>query len=89
MECESCAAKPGSPALCDSCLHNRWTIDRLALMEPTNDELEIVDMLGDVYNKFLKLRGMFSYDAEEFATAIHVAQRHVMARSARRHMRSD
>jgi hypothetical protein len=28
-ECESCAAKPGSPTLCAACLHNRTTIDRL------------------------------------------------------------
>lgn len=28
-ECAACAAKPGSPTLCPSCLHNRTTIDRL------------------------------------------------------------
>lgn len=29
MECPTCAWKPGSPILCDSCLHNRATIERL------------------------------------------------------------
>lgn len=28
-ECDSCAAKPGSPELCASCLHNRAIIDHL------------------------------------------------------------
>ena len=28
-ECESCAAKPGSPTLCPACLHNRTTINEL------------------------------------------------------------
>lgn len=26
VECESCAAKPGSPPLCRRCLHNRGTV---------------------------------------------------------------
>ena len=29
MECSICAAKPGSPTLCPSCLHNRALIGRL------------------------------------------------------------
>lgn len=28
-ECESCSAKPGSPTLCESCLHNRTVISDL------------------------------------------------------------
>ncbi len=28
-ECASCAAKPGSPELCGSCLHNRTALSRL------------------------------------------------------------
>jgi len=28
-ECSVCAAKPGSPILCESCLANRQTIERL------------------------------------------------------------
>ena len=27
-ECESCAKKPGTPPLCNSCLHNRQTIEK-------------------------------------------------------------
>lgn len=29
IECEPCGAKPGSPYLCASCLHNRDLIERL------------------------------------------------------------
>lgn len=29
MECDSCRAKPGSPILCDGCLHNREVIGKL------------------------------------------------------------
>ena len=29
MECASCAAKPGSPQLCEACLHNRALVGRL------------------------------------------------------------
>ena len=28
-ECPTCASKPGSPALCPSCLHNRHAISQL------------------------------------------------------------
>lgn len=27
MECGPCSAKPGSPKLCESCLHNRKAVD--------------------------------------------------------------
>jgi len=30
-ECSTCAAKPGSPQLCDSCLHNRDLVNSLNL----------------------------------------------------------
>jgi hypothetical protein len=29
MECAACAAKPGSPALCEACLHNRKIVSEL------------------------------------------------------------
>ena len=29
LECETCRAKPGTPVLCASCLHNRALISRL------------------------------------------------------------
>lgn len=29
MECASCRAQPGSPLLCESCIHNRSVIDSL------------------------------------------------------------
>lgn len=35
-ECAACAAKPGAPILCESCLHNRALIEKL---EEDNDRL--------------------------------------------------
>ena len=32
MECAACAAKPGSPNLCPSCLNNRWLIGKLEVL---------------------------------------------------------
>ena len=32
VECAACAAKPGSPTLCDSCVHNRHVIHHLSWM---------------------------------------------------------
>lgn len=29
MECAACRAKPGTPFLCEACLHNRWLISTL------------------------------------------------------------
>lgn len=29
VECDSCRGKPGSPTLCNSCLHNRTLINKL------------------------------------------------------------
>lgn len=33
MECDTCRAKPGSPALCRGCLHNRQVIEELSNKE--------------------------------------------------------
>lgn len=32
VECSTCATKPGSPILCDACLHNRQVIETLKAM---------------------------------------------------------
>jgi hypothetical protein len=40
-ECISCAAKPGSPILCSSCLHNRKFIDILKRKEERYDALMV------------------------------------------------
>lgn len=32
MECSICDAKPGSPLLCNSCLNNRFMIDKMDLL---------------------------------------------------------
>jgi hypothetical protein len=40
-ECETCAAKPGSPYLCKSCLSNRATIEKLTtVLEEKDKEIE-------------------------------------------------
>ncbi len=45
MECSACAAKPGSPTLCASCLSNRWLIDNLrALPVPAAAEAAVADV---------------------------------------------
>ncbi len=40
-ECAACAAKPGAPTLCDTCLHNRW----LASTVPAR--LIVAEQVGD------------------------------------------
>lgn len=35
-ECASCRVKPGSPTLCESCLHNREVIQRLRARSQPN-----------------------------------------------------
>lgn len=45
-ECAACAAKPGSPTLCPSCLHNRAVIRCLTL--PAVNDCGVVKV-GDIY----------------------------------------
>ncbi len=45
IECRTCAAKPGSPTLCNPCLSNRTTI---AALQGNIAELE--DQLGSIIN---------------------------------------
>jgi hypothetical protein len=39
MECAECSAKPGSPTLCASCIHNRDTVLRLQRMVDLGEKL--------------------------------------------------
>lgn len=45
-ECAACAAKPGSPALCESCLHNRTLVanlkDQIDKLEARASDLELL-----------------------------------------------
>lgn len=34
VECDTCRAKPGTPELCQGCLHNRGAISRLRATHP-------------------------------------------------------
>jgi hypothetical protein len=44
MECDTCRAKSGSPALCSGCLANRKTITELeAVLTDINDRIENSD----------------------------------------------
>jgi hypothetical protein len=50
----------------------------------TPEELAIIDKLADVFNDFCNLENKHPSDVGEFAHHIHILQRHVMARLARR-----
>ena len=42
-ECAACAAKPGSPTFCESCLHNRTAINQLlSLVKISQEEMEML-----------------------------------------------
>jgi hypothetical protein len=50
----------------------------------TPDEKAIIDKLADAFNTFYMLENKHPSDVGEFAHHIHILQRHVMARLARR-----
>ncbi len=39
-ECESCAAKPGSPTLCEACIHNKFLASDFRELEKENESLK-------------------------------------------------
>lgn len=49
----------------------------------TPPEREVVEALGEAWNKFLELDEIHPMDKGEFASAVHRAQNIVMARAAR------
>ncbi len=58
-ECPTCAAKPGTPVLCDSCLHNRHVIGYLAMRpeEPEGQAAKALDgYLGDEGSVLWRIR---------------------------------
>lgn len=52
----------------------------------TDEEKEIVESLGRVWNAFVALPVEHDMDAVEFCRIIHAAQEKVLARSGRREM---
>jgi hypothetical protein len=43
-ECPTCAVKPGSPVLCESCLHNRRVISKLhELLKYNRENISIIE----------------------------------------------
>jgi hypothetical protein len=50
----------------------------------TIEEIEIISLLANVYNKFNALQNKHPSDSDEFAHHIHILQRHIMARLAKR-----
>ncbi len=45
-ECEICAAKPGSPTLCQSCLNNRSALeDRDVMIGDLRRKMEIISLV--------------------------------------------
>lgn len=52
----------------------------------TNEEQEVLDMLGECFSKFVKLEILHPDHVHEFKLATHSAQRIVMCRPVRREM---
>lgn len=52
----------------------------------TDEEQNLVDALGNVWNKFLELPNEHPCDNQEFCTIIHQAQRMIECRPVRRYM---
>jgi hypothetical protein len=50
----------------------------------TKEELALIEMTADLWNRFLALPNSHPADAEEMALDIHRIQNRIMARSARR-----
>jgi len=47
-ECKTCSKKPGSPTLCDSCLHNRKEISELnQYVRHLDNKLDIIKRVLD------------------------------------------
>jgi hypothetical protein len=55
----------------------------------TDDEKEIVELLGKVWNQFLTLPVEHESDVREFQYGIHILQRQVMCRPARRELNKE
>lgn len=53
-------------------------------MTLTTRETVVIEKLADAFNEFCQLDRKHPSDLQEFAHHIHVLQRHVMARLARR-----
>lgn len=58
-------------------------------MTMTDDEREIVEKLGEVWNLFLKLPVEHPTANLEFSAGIHVLQNHVAARATLRDLNSN
>lgn len=54
-ECSYCAAKPGSPTLCESCLHNRDLVSRLTSSKDNAyyERNQLVAALSKIYPAWL------------------------------------
>jgi len=50
----------------------------------TKEETQILNLLGEVWNKFNALPVEHICDREEFVTQLHILQRQVMSRPVRR-----
>ena len=52
----------------------------------TEEEIHVLDLLGEAWNEFSKLPNSHPMDNEEFVHHIHILQRQVLAREGRRAM---
>ena len=71
-ECASCAAKPGSPSLCDSCYNNRGEILKLNLE---------IKKLHENTARDLKWVGELQDERDELRTAFREARQWMNART--------
>lgn len=53
----------------------------------TKEEIQIIELLGKVWNLFLELPSEHDSDNREFEYGIHILQRQIMARPTRRNMK--
>lgn len=52
-ECNMCAEKPGMPNLCESCLHNRRTVQKL------KDEKHKLEKTLKIIKEIIVLQGIY------------------------------
>jgi hypothetical protein len=55
----------------------------------TDEEQEVIKLLGTCFDKFIELEVLHPHHVDEFVLAIHSAQRIVMCRPVRREIRDE
>lgn len=69
MECEECSAKPGTPALCKSCLHNRGVISNL-INSNRNLVVDLAEFAPDLVAQLLERHRAINAPLKDFLKAL-------------------